>query len=151
MYGFIRKFSNIIVRCIRCPGRPADRTLRIFRRIIVGLMIVLFQSAGAAEYIRFGTGGNGGTYLPIGSLIANAINQRGITTHDQQELVVLPQRSNGSVANLIDISAGLLEVALAQADSVSYVYQGKSPVDADTAKQKPVSYTHLTLPTIYSV
>lgn len=117
----------------RCPD---GRLLRVARQMIVVLMIVMGQCVAADEYIRFGTGGNGGTYLPIGSLIANAINERGLKNRDQQDLVVLPQRSNGSVANLVDISQDLLEAALAQADAVSHVYEGKSPVAEDTAKKK---------------
>ena len=77
----------------------------------------------ADETFRFGTGGTAGSYFPIGSLIAVAINRKRIQTYSG-DLVVLPQRSSGSVSNLADIAAGLLEGGLAQADVVSLAYGG---------------------------
>jgi len=99
------------------------------------VLIISSQTASAGEYFRFGTGGQEGTYLPIGSLIADAINKRKIkTSDDREELVMLPQRSNGSVANLEDISDGLLEGGLAQADTINQVYQGNTHVSGNSAK-----------------
>ncbi len=86
------------------------------------LCVLVLQTVNANEVIRFGTGGNEGSYFPVGSIIAVAINERRIKTEDGREIVVLPQRSNGSVANLNDISDNLLEMGLAQADVVSFAH-----------------------------
>ena len=129
MYGLIQKITDVAL--LRCVGKLTCVAIQT----VVVLMFIMVRPAAADEYFRFGTGGTGGTYLPIGSLIADAINKREIQTQGQK-VVVLPQRSNGSVANLVDISENLLEAGLAQADAVSHVYQGKSVVAEETAKEK---------------
>ena len=81
---------------------------------------------------RIGTGGNAGTYLPIGSLIAKALNQYGklenASNHDPLDVLLLPQRSNGSVANVREIGSGLLESGLSQADVAHWAYLGTGPL-----------------------
>ena len=56
------------------------------------LCVLVLQTVNANEVIRFGTGGNEGSYFPVGSIIAVAINERRIKTEDGREIVVLPQR-----------------------------------------------------------
>lgn len=82
---------------------------------------------------RIGTGGSAGTYFPIGSIIADAIT--GANGHHQDssfyepDLIALAQRSTGSASNVIDISEGLLEAGLAQADVVHWATTGTGPFD----------------------
>jgi len=97
------------------------------RHTILALVcsLVFSVSANAEQILRFGTGGSDGTYFPIGSLIADAINERCVDAEKQGQLIVLPQRSNGSVSNLVDLSKDLLEMALAQADVINSAYQGE--------------------------
>jgi len=90
--------------------------------MVFALLIVNCGTASAEKIFRFGTGGNTGTYFAVGELIAGQINRR-IPDSDEQ-LVVIPQRSTGSVANINDLSEGLLEIGLAQADVVSLAYHG---------------------------
>ena len=93
--------------------------------IVFTLLIVFNGAARADQVFRLGTGGSDGTYFPIGSLIAVAINDKRMETETGERLLVIPQRSNGSVANLVDMSEGLLEAGLAQADVVNLAYHGR--------------------------
>ncbi|MGH6945860.1 MAG: TAXI family TRAP transporter solute-binding subunit [Kiloniellales bacterium] len=80
---------------------------------------------------RIGTGGAGGTYYPIGSLIAQALsNPPGSRPCDQggscgvANLIGVAQSSNGSVANLEGIAEGLIESGFAQSDVTYWAYSG---------------------------
>jgi len=79
------------------------------------------------KFFRIGTGGTGGTYYPIGGLIANAIST--------PELNVSAVSSNGSVANVNGIIGGSMESGFSQADvntwaySGTGIYQGKPKVE----------------------
>jgi len=84
---------------------------------------------------RIGTGGSGGTYFPIGSLIAEAITdssgRQTDTQYPTKKILALAQRSNGSVANVREISEGLLEAGLAQADVIHWAYTATGPFDGE--------------------
>ncbi len=105
---------------------------------------VVIGLAGAqdVQFFRIGTGGTGGTYFSIGSLIANAIsNPPGSRACAKggscgvPGLVAVVQSSIGSVANVDAIGSGSLESGIAQSD-VAYwamtgtgVYTGKGKMD----------------------
>lgn len=93
-------------------------------RLIVVLLVTLcmHHKAVADQPVRLGTGGSDGTYFPIGSLIAAEINRRQLKLDGDVPLIVVPQRSNGSVANINDLSLKLLEIGLAQADVINLEY-----------------------------
>lgn len=99
------------------------------------ICIVATQSVAVAEpvVIRLGTGGSGGTYFPIGSLIARAISgPAGVHAHEsfyESELFAITQRSTGSASNVLDISEGLLEAGLAQANVVHWAFNGSGPFE----------------------
>lgn len=88
------------------------------------LLMTFGTQLHAQQLIRFGTGGSDGSYFPVGSAIAKEINQRSVTCFSDDPLLVIPQRSNGSVSNIRDLNENLLEIGLAQADVVSLAYQG---------------------------
>jgi len=73
------------------------------------------QSPGAAPF-RIGTGGQAGTYYPVGQMIARAISGPGIAAQ------ALP--SNGSVANINGMVSGTYEAGLAQADVTHWAQTG---------------------------
>lgn len=81
--------------------------------------------------LRIGTGGTAGTYFPIGSVIADAINNIKLVNDDQNtpapKLVAIAQRSSGSVSNVTDMNNGLLDVAFAQANVIHWAYNGTGP------------------------
>jgi TRAP transporter TAXI family solute receptor len=69
-----------------------------------------------AQFFRIGTGGTGGTYYPIGGLIANAIST--------EKLNVSAVATNGSVANVNGIVGGSMESGFSQADINYWAYTG---------------------------
>src|SRR3546814_20162460 len=70
------------------------------------------------RFLRIGTGGQGGTYFPIGSLIARAISDtsKGTDCPDARcgvpRLIAVAQTPNGSVSNVDALPNGQLEPAL---------------------------------------
>lgn len=101
--------------------------------VLLCLMVSATVDAQADEQVfRIGTGGNAGTYLPIGSLIAQALNEYDVPEYssDDRELdvLLLAQRSNGSAANVREIGSGLLESGLTQADVAHWAYLGTGPL-----------------------
>lgn len=83
------------------------------------------------KFFRIGTGGAGGTYFPIGGLIANAISsppgarscEKGGTC-GVPGLVAIAVSTNASVFNMNAVHAGNLEAGLAGAQSVTQGYEG---------------------------
>jgi len=97
----------------------------------LGLMMGSVQ-AQDMTFFRIGTGGAGGTYYPIGGLIANAIsNPPGSRACDKggscgvPGLVAIAVSTNASVANMNAIHAGQLDAGLAGAQSVTQGYNGE--------------------------
>jgi TRAP transporter TAXI family solute receptor len=84
------------------------------------------------QFFRIGTGSTGGTYFPIGSLLASAISNppgsRGCERGGScgvPGLIAVAQSTEGSVANVEGIAAGFLESALCQADVAYWAYNGE--------------------------
>jgi TRAP transporter TAXI family solute receptor len=69
-----------------------------------------------AQFFRIGTGGTGGTYYPVGGLIANAIST--------EKLNASAVATNGSVANVNGIVGGSMESGFSQADINFWAYTG---------------------------
>ncbi len=78
--------------------------------------------AQAPTFFRIGTGGTGGTYYPIGGLIANAIS--GNQGAGVPGLVATAVASNGSVANINAIQGGSSESGFTQSDVAAWAYTG---------------------------
>lgn len=105
--------------------------------ILAGVIAGLTLAGGVAQaqdmkFWRIGTGGAGGTYFPIGGLIANAIsNPPGSRPCDKggscgvPGLVAIAVSTNASVANVNAIDAGQLDAGLAGAQSVTQGYNGE--------------------------
>ena len=100
---------------------------------VAGLMLAGgLAQAQDMKFWRIGTGGAGGTYFPIGGLIANAIsNPPGSRACDKggscgvPGLVAIAVSTNASVANMNAIHAGQLDAGLAGAQSVVQGYKGE--------------------------
>lgn len=110
----------------------------------IGALAALGGAARAQDdnirYFRIGTGATGGTYYPIGTVLANAIsNPPGSRPCDRggacgvPGLIATVQTTQGSVQNLEELMRGRFDSALTQAD-VAYwayraeaIYQGKAP------------------------
>jgi len=113
-------------------------TTRLFRVLSVGFVLALGAMllppsfAQEVKFFRIGTGSTGGTYFPIGGLIANAIsNPPGARPCDRggscgpEGLIAVAQSTDGSVANVEAIKDGRLESGLAQADIAYWAYKGE--------------------------
>ncbi len=124
----------------------ATRAPKAFRTFIRALLVALLFAPASAladdpTFFRIGTGGIGGTYYPIGGLIATAIsNPPGSRPCEEgggcgvPGLIAVAQSANGSVANVRAVQAGTLESGFAQSDVVYWAYtgtgifQGKPPL-----------------------
>ena len=113
------------------------------RRIFAGMSVVavaatltlLSWNAGWADQINFfriGTGSTGGTYFPVGGIIANAIsNPPGSRACDRggscgvPGLIAVAQSTEGSVANVDQLAKGLLDSGFSQADVSFWAYRGE--------------------------
>jgi len=115
-------------------GAGAKRFLRGLRRASLrcGLALVglipfaaaaasLWPVPGGAEtpfLFRVGTGGVGGTYFSIGTLLSSALSGA------IPGLVVVAETSNGSVSNVAMMEAGANEAGFVQADIAHWAYTG---------------------------
>ena len=110
--------------------------MKLHTKLAVALVAGLIGFGGAAQaqemkFFRVGTGGAGGTYFPIGGLIANAISsppgarscEKGGTC-GVPGLVAIAVSTNASVFNMNAVHAGNLEAGLAGAQSVTQGYEG---------------------------
>lgn len=104
--------------------------------IAVLLLSCLVAGASPAQddrirYFRIGTGTTGGTYFPIGGIIANAISKPAGSPACEQGgscgvpgLIAVAQASSGSVENIRNIVSGASESGLAQAEVAYWAYTG---------------------------
>jgi TRAP transporter TAXI family solute receptor len=102
--------------------------------VVATILTVAASASAQQQFFRIGTGGTGGTYFPIGGIIANAISEASGT--GVKGLVATAVASNGSLANVNSIASGQMEAGLSQAD-VAYwawsgtgLFEGKPKVDA---------------------
>ena len=108
-----------------------------FRTKLAGAVLVAAMTAGSVAtaqemiFFRIGTGGAGGTYFPIGGIIANAIsNPPGSRACDKggncgvPGLVAIAQSTNASAHNVNAIQAGQMEAGLTGAATLHFAYNG---------------------------
>ena len=107
------------------------------RGVLAGLSaLALSATAGDApeRLFRIGTGGIGGTYYPVGRLLAAVISGLhggdgclGDAPCGVPGLAAVVRTSQGSIANIEALAAGRLESALAQADVAYFAFHGEGP------------------------
>jgi hypothetical protein len=106
---------------------------------------LLAGSAAQAQemkFFRIGTGGAGGTYFPIGGLIANAISNppgSGKTCEEGGScgvpgLIAIAQSTNASAHNVTAINSGQMEAGLTGAATLYFAYHGTGKFEG---KAKP--------------
>jgi len=113
-----------------------------------GLVFALLASlpsgpqAQDITFFRIGTGSTGGTYFPIGGIIASGISKPpGSRDCDAggscgvPGLIAVAQSTEGSVANVLGIAAGKLESGFGQADISYWAYNGEGTF----AKSGPIA------------
>ncbi|WP_264213980.1 TAXI family TRAP transporter solute-binding subunit [Leisingera thetidis] len=107
----------------------------LFKKLTgAALACTMLTGAAAAQdmtFFRIGTGGAGGTYFPIGGIIANAIsNPPGSRACDEggncgvPGLVAMAQSTNASAHNVNAIQAGQMEAGLSGAATLHFAYHG---------------------------
>jgi TRAP transporter TAXI family solute receptor len=99
--------------------------------LAAGSLAAGLAQAQDMKFFRIGTGSAGGTYFPVGGLIANALsNPPGSRPCDKggscgvPGLVAIAVSTNASVANVNAIQAGQLEAGLSGAATVYESYNG---------------------------
>lgn len=107
-----------------------------FIRNVLAAALVAAVPLGASvaqemKFFRIGTGGAGGTYFPIGGIIANAIsNPPGSRPCEEggncgvPGLVAMAQSTNASAHNVNAIQAGQMEAGLSGAATLHFAYNG---------------------------
>lgn len=108
------------------------RITKLFATALVGASV--FAAGAQAQemkFFRIGTGSAGGTYFPIGGIIANAIsNPPGSRPCDKggncgvPGLVAIAQSTNASAHNVNAIQAGEMEAGLTGAATLHFAYHG---------------------------
>lgn len=106
----------------------------IYKVLAAALITALPLTASVAQdmkFFRIGTGGAGGTYFPIGGIIANAIsNPPGSRACEEggncgvPGLVAMAQSTNASAHNVNAIQAGQMEAGLSGAATLHFAYNG---------------------------
>ncbi len=130
-------------------ARCSDRARRAL--LVAGALLVAAAPAGAADpsFFRIGTGGEAGTYYPIGQLVAQGLSEDLASPLCKERaaagefdancgvpgLLAIASISNGSVSNVGDVSDGTLEAAFAQADVVHWAYNGTEIFKGEPAKR----------------
>lgn len=99
--------------------------------LLAGAVMSGATQAQDMKFFRIGTGGAGGTYFPIGGIIANAIsNPPGSRPCDEggncgvPGLVAMAQSTNASAHNVNAIQAGQMEAGLSGAATLHFAYNG---------------------------
>ncbi|MGE5148267.1 MAG: TAXI family TRAP transporter solute-binding subunit [Candidatus Eiseniibacteriota bacterium] len=124
------------------------RLAAVLLAVAIGGGTVLAQDS---KFFRIGTGPAGGTYFPIGGIIANAIsNPPGSRPCDRggscgvPGLLAVAQSTQGSVANILAMQNGTLESGLVQADIAFWAFTGEKNLHiVDKIGNKPERFSKL--------
>ena len=121
--------------------------MKFHSKLVVAALAGALLAGAAAQaqemkFFRIGTGSAGGTYFPIGGLIANAIsNPPGSRPCEEggncgvPGLVAIAQSTNASAHNVTAINAGQMEAGLTGAATLYFAYHGKEKFEGN-AKPK---------------
>lgn len=149
------------------PPLVADRLRRFvpsahaWLGLVTAALLFLGSGLAGAEDIRFfriGTGTTGGTYFPVGGMLANAIsNPPGSRPCDRggscgvAGLIAVAQATQGSVENLKEMRTGTLESSLSQADIAFWAHQGIGPYKGQPAFEQLTAIANLYTETVHVV
>jgi TRAP transporter TAXI family solute receptor len=104
--------------------------LKLTSILAASVIALAFSTTSHAQSLfRIATGATGGTYYPVGGIIATSVSQ-------PDKLVVSAQASSGSVANVNGISRGDFESGFSQSDVATWAYQGKMIFDGKPRQTK---------------
>lgn len=148
------------------------RRLTIAARTVIGTLMVALVAAAAVllvpttdgpraddiRFFRIGTGTTGGTYFPVGGMLANAIsNPPGSRPCDRggscgvPGVIAVAQATQGSVENLKEMRTGTLESALSQADIAFWAREGTGPYKGQQPFEQLTTIANLYVETVHIV
>jgi len=109
--------------------RGLQRRAMLAAAAAAALCLAAPASAQAPQFFRIGTGAAGGTYYPVGGMIANAIScppgapcREAGGTAGVPNLVAVAQATQGSVQNVNLIQSGAAESGFSQSDVAHWAY-----------------------------
>lgn len=104
----------------------------------LALLAALPAGAQDLRFFRIGTGTTGGTYFPVGGIIASAISNPPGTPPCElggscgvPGLIAVAQASRGSVENIANMRRGLIESSLCQADVAFQAFTATGPFEGE--------------------
>ena len=102
----------------------------LFIVLFVAMSMVLISPAAAAKksFFAIATGGTGGTYYPLGGVLAQALSNK------LPNVIVTAQSGNASVANCNLIRSHQIESAFVQNNVAYYAYNGVEQFDGKPVK-----------------
>lgn len=107
------------------------RSAALAAMLAAGLAAAAPAVAQAPQFFRIGTGAAGGTYYPVGGMIANAIScppgapcREAGGTAGVPGLVAVAQATQGSVQNVNLIQSGAAESGFSQSDVAHWAFTG---------------------------
>jgi hypothetical protein len=109
--------------CARQDGRTEVKRRRVLgSAVLLGALAASGVSPAQQQFFRIGTGGVGGTYFPIGGIVASAISEA--SGAGIRGLVASAVASHGALANVNAIGAGQIEAGLTQANVAYWAWSG---------------------------
>lgn len=105
------------------------RTLACALGLAATVALAAAGPTAARTFFAIATGGTGGTYYPLGGMLAQLLS------NNVKDLVVTAQTGNASAANIALIGQGEVESAFVQNDVAYWAYTG---TELDQFKGKPV-------------
>ncbi|WP_246148709.1 TAXI family TRAP transporter solute-binding subunit [Skermanella pratensis] len=149
----------------RCSPTAARTVIGILMAALIAtaMTAALLVPAGGprADDIRFfriGTGTTGGTYFPVGGMLANVIsNPPGSRPCDRggscgvPGVIAVAQATQGSVENLKEMRTGTLESALSQADIAFWAREGTGPYKGQQPFDQLTAIANLYVETVHLV
>ncbi|MCF7936692.1 MAG: TAXI family TRAP transporter solute-binding subunit [Synergistales bacterium] len=91
------------------------------------LVVAVTASAGAMEFVTIVTGSTGGTYYPVGTIIANHCNQELMTEGYKYSA----QTSGGTTENLDMLKNDEAQMAIAMCNLTGFAYTGTNRYEGD--------------------
>jgi hypothetical protein len=108
--------------------RIKKKNLLVVLLAIIGMLAVTPGSFAAKRFFAIATGGTGGTYYPLGGVLAQALSTK------VADVVVTAQSGNASTANLNLIRSNSIESAFVQNNTAYQAYYGTDQFKANPVK-----------------
>lgn len=105
---------------------------RTFIAVLLSVGVCVSASAADRVFFAIATGGTGGTYYPLGGMLAQLVSNK--VTIDGKKMSATAETGNASVANSKLLGRGEIESAFAAADILDAAYKGINQFDGAAIK-----------------